>query len=147
MSRRKREGDRESGITTAAGEAAERGLRYGPPVNFLLISVKLPPLKESRNELAGGHHRGIARQHVLSGRDVVLPQLVTVHDRAPDPALEGVAQSSDATYVGVALMVDQQHLDRLHGTRPSCDIQVQSRRRSCPPSRGLIERIAGHLNE
>jgi hypothetical protein len=37
---------------------------------------------------------------------VILPQLVTVHDDDPDPAFEEAARMTGATYVHVALLVD-----------------------------------------
>ena len=65
-------------------------------------------------ELARGHGREIATRHLRAGYDVILPQLVTIHDRDPDPAYEEAARTTDATYIQVALMVDdQEHLQRL----------------------------------
>jgi hypothetical protein len=58
---------------------------------------------------------GLALWHLRSGYDVINPQLMTVHDRIPDPALEEAARTADATYIQVALTVgDKEHLQRLH---------------------------------
>ncbi|SDU09632.1 hypothetical protein [Amycolatopsis keratiniphila] len=36
--------------------------------------------------------------HYADGHDVILPQLVTVHDRDPNPAFEAVGVATGATY-------------------------------------------------
>jgi hypothetical protein len=97
-------------------------------------------------ELARGHGREVATRHLRGGYDVVLPQLVTVHDRARDPAFEEAAQSADATYIEVALLVDdQEHLDRLHGRHPSSDVKAQIQTALLDPQSVLVDRIRGHL--
>jgi predicted kinase len=99
-------------------------------------------------ELARGHGREMATRHLRDGYDVVLPQLVTVHDRAHDPALEQAAQSADATYIEVALMVaDQDHLHRLHGRRPISAVQARVQAALVDPGSDLVDRIRGHLSE
>ena len=99
-------------------------------------------------EVARGHGREMAAQHLRDGYDVVLPQLVTVHDRVHDPALEEAAQSADATYIEVALLIDDQdHLDRLHGRRPSSDVQARVQAALVDPDSDLVDKIRGHLSE
>jgi hypothetical protein len=99
-------------------------------------------------EVARGNGREMARRHLGDGFDVVLPQLVTVHDRAHDPALEEAAQAAGATYIEVALLIDDQHhLDRLHGRRPSSDVQARVQAALVDPDSDLIDRIRGHLSE
>ena len=97
-------------------------------------------------EMARGHGREMATRHLRDGYDVVLPQLVTVHDRAHDPALEQAAQLADATYIEVALMIDDQdHLHRLHDRRPSNDVQALVQMGLVDPESDLVDRIRGHI--
>ena len=99
-------------------------------------------------EMARVHAREMATRHLRDGYDVVLPQLVTVHDRAHDPSLEQAAQSADATYIEVALMIeDQDHLLRLHGRRPSSDVQARVQAALVDPESDLVDRIGGHLSQ
>jgi len=99
-------------------------------------------------ELARGHGRGLATRHLRSGYDVILPQLVTIHDRDPDPAFEEAACTAGATYIQVALMVDnREHLQRLHGKRPTTEVEVRVQTALVNPGSDLVDRIRGHLNE
>ena len=99
-------------------------------------------------EVARSHARELARRHLLSGHDVVLPQLVTVHDREPDPAFEGTARSVGATYVHVALLVDEEeHLRRVHGKRPTTAVEAHVQAALAEPGSDLVDRIRGHLEE
>ncbi len=98
-------------------------------------------------ETARGHGRELAIRHLRSGRDVVLPQLVTVHDRDPDPAFEQAAGTADATYVQVALMVDDhEHLHRLHGKRPTTEVERRVQTALERPGSDLVDRIRRHLD-
>ena len=99
-------------------------------------------------ETARGHGRELAVRHLRSGHDVVLPQLVTAHDRDPDPALEEAARAADATYVQVALMVDDdEHLRRLHGKQPATAVEARVQRALEDPRSDLVERIRSHLDD
>jgi hypothetical protein len=99
-------------------------------------------------ESARGHGRELAVRHLLSGYDVVLPQLVTVHDEAPDPAFEEAACAAGATYVEVALLVDdQEHLQRLHHKRPTTEVEERVQMALEDPESDLVDRIRGHLDE
>lgn len=99
-------------------------------------------------EVARGHAREMAARHLRAGYDVVLPQLVTVHDHAHDPALQEVAQAADATYIEVALLIDDQaHLDRLHGRRPRSDVQARIQAALVDPESDLVSNIRDHLSE
>lgn len=99
-------------------------------------------------ELARGHGREVATRHLRAGYDVVLPQLVTVHDRTPDPAFEEAAESAHATHVHVALMVDdREHLRRLRGRPPGNDVQAHIQAALVDPDSDLVDRIRGHLSE
>ena len=99
-------------------------------------------------EVARGHGRELAVRHLRSGYDVILPQLVTVHDRDPDPAFEEAACAADAAYVEVALMVDdQEHLQRLQGKRPSTEVEARVQAVLADPESDLVHRIRGHLND
>lgn len=72
-------------------------------------------------------------RHLRSGYDVILPQLVTVHDRDPDPAFEEAASAAGATYVQVALLVDDhEHLQRVQGRRPTTEIEGQVQTAAIP---------------
>jgi AAA domain len=99
-------------------------------------------------EVARGHGRALATRHLREGHDVVLPQLVTVHDRDPDPGLENTAREAGATYIEVALLVDQEeHLQRLRGKQPTDEIEAQIQTWLEDPDGDLIGRIRHHLNE
>ncbi len=99
-------------------------------------------------EMARGHGRELAVRHLRSGYDVILPQLVTIHDRDPDPAFEEAACTADATYVQVALMVDdQEHLQRLQSKRPTTEVEARVQAALEDPESDLVHRIRRHLND
>jgi hypothetical protein len=99
-------------------------------------------------EMARGHGRELAMRHLLGGYDVIFPQLVTVHDRDPDAAFEDAACAADATYIEVALMVDDhEHLVRLRGKRPTNEVEARIQAMLEDPNADLVDRIRGHLDE
>jgi hypothetical protein len=99
-------------------------------------------------EMARGHGRELATRHLRSGYDVILPQLVTTHDRDADPAFESAARTADATYVQVALMVDdQEHLRRLHGKRLTTEVEARVQTALADPGSDLVDRIRRHLDD
>ena len=99
-------------------------------------------------ETARGHGRELAVRHLRSGYDVVLPQLVTIYDSGPDPAFEEAAGKAGATYVEVALMVDDaEHLRRLRGKRPVTEVEAQVQAALEDPDSDLVRKIRGHLND
>ncbi|MFI7121323.1 AAA family ATPase [Amycolatopsis sp. NPDC049868] len=99
-------------------------------------------------EIARGHGRDMAARHLRDGHDVILPQLVTVHDRDPDPAFEAAARASGATYLEVVLLVDDhEHLRRLRGKRPANFVEARLQTMLEDPDSELIDRIRGHLAE
>lgn len=99
-------------------------------------------------DTARSQGRDLTVRHLRSGHDVVLPQLVTVHDSDPDAALAGAAATAGATYVQVALLVDEEeHLQRLHGKRPVTAVEAQVQRALTDPGSDLVERIRRHLDE
>jgi hypothetical protein len=99
-------------------------------------------------DVARDHGRAVATRHLREGYDVVLPQLVTVHDRDPDPGLEETAREADATYIEVALLVDhEEHLQRLHGKQPTNEIEARIQTWLEDPDNDLVDRIRHHLNE
>lgn len=99
-------------------------------------------------DVARGHGRALATRHLREGYDVVLPQLVTSHDRDPDPGLEETAREADATYIEVALLVGgEEHLQRLRGKQPTSEIEARIQTWLEDPEGGLIDRIRQHLNE
>jgi predicted kinase len=99
-------------------------------------------------ELARGHGRELAMRHLRSGYDVILPQLVTVHDRDPDPALEEAARTTNATYIQLALIVDdQEHLQRLHAKRPTTEVEARVQTALEDPESDLVDKTRRHLND
>ncbi len=97
-------------------------------------------------ETARGHGRDLLLRHLRSGHDVVLPQLVTVHDRDPDPAFEAAAASVGAAYVQVALLADDdEHLRRLRGKRPASEVEALVQVALDDPASDLVGRIRRHL--
>jgi predicted kinase len=97
-------------------------------------------------ETARGLGRELAVRHLRAGRDVVLPQLVTVHDRDPDPAYEEAARAAGATYVQVALTVaDREHLERLRSKRPATEVEASVQAALEDPASDLVRRIRVHL--
>lgn len=96
--------------------------------------------------VARGHGRALATRHLGEGYDVVLPQLVTSHDRGP--GFEEAARDAGASYVEVALMVDDEaHLQRLSGKAPGNDIEARVQALLEDPAGDLVDRIRGHLAE
>ncbi|HYJ70342.1 MAG TPA: AAA family ATPase [Nocardioidaceae bacterium] len=99
-------------------------------------------------DMARAHGRALTTRHLREGYDVVLPQLVTVHDRDPDPGLEETARGADATYIEVALLVDhEEHVRRLRGKQPTNEIEARIQTWLEDPDSDLIDRIRQHLNE
>ncbi len=99
-------------------------------------------------ETARGQGRELAVRHLRSGHDVVLPQLVTVHDRDPDPAFEQAAATAGATSIQVALMVDDhEHLRRLHAKRATTEVERRVQTALEHPESDLVDRIRRHLDE
>lgn len=99
-------------------------------------------------ELARGHGRELATRHLRQGYDVILPQLVTVHDPDPDPAFEAAARAVGATYLEVALIVDdREHLRRVRDKRPINAVEARLQAVLEDPDSDLIGRIRGHLDE
>jgi hypothetical protein len=99
-------------------------------------------------EMARCHGRALAVRHLRAGYDVILPQLVTIYDRDPDPAFEEAACTAGAAYIQVALMVDdQEHLQRLHAKRPTTEVEARIQRALEDPQSDIVDRIRGHLNE
>lgn len=97
-------------------------------------------------ETARDHGRDLATRHLRSGHDVVFPQLVTVHDEVPDPALVGAADAAGSPYVQVALLVDEaEHDARLQGKRPTTDVEAHVQSALVAPGTDLPARIRGHL--
>lgn len=99
-------------------------------------------------DIARGLGRELAVRHLQSGYDVIFPQLVTVHDDDPDAALADVARMVDATYVHVALLVDDREgLQRLKNKRPSTEVEAHVQAVLTDPDSDLILRIRAHLHE
>ncbi|WP_243058053.1 ATP-binding protein [Nocardioides sp. SR21] len=99
-------------------------------------------------EIARGHGREMAARHLRSGYDVVLPQLVTVHDREPDPAFEETTRLAGATYVEVALLVDDgEHHRRLSGKVPVTEVEAHVQAALEDANAGLVHKIRDHLAE
>lgn len=99
-------------------------------------------------EMARGLGRELAMRHLKDDHDVVFPQLVTVHDRAPDPTLQETAAAVGATYVEVALMVeDDEHLQRIGAKRPTGAVDEQIQKLVADPNSDLVDRIRNHLAE
>ena len=99
-------------------------------------------------EMARGHGRELAVQHLRTGHDVIFPQLVTVHDRDPDAALQEAARRADAAYIHIALMVDQdEHRHRLRSKRPTNEVEARIQAMLEDPDTDLVDRIRAHLEE
>jgi hypothetical protein len=99
-------------------------------------------------EVARGLGRELAARHLRDGHDVVYPQLVTVYDSTPDPTLEETAAAAGASYVEVALLVDdREHLQRLRAKRPTSAVEEQIQTALADPSSNLVDTIRGHLAE
>ena len=88
----------------------------------------------------------MATRHLREGFDVVLPQLVTSHDRGP--GFEEVAREAGATYIEVALLVDpEEHLQRLRGKEPISEIEACTQSLLEDPESDLVDRFRQHLAE
>jgi hypothetical protein len=99
-------------------------------------------------DVARAHGRALAIRHLREGCDVVFPQLVTVHDRDPDPGLEETAREAEATYLEVALLVDdEEHFRRLRGKQPTNEVETQIQTWLEDPDSDLVDRIRQHLDE
>lgn len=80
----------------------------------------------------------MATHHLREGYDVILPQLVTSHDRGP--GFEEAARAADATYIEVALLVDdEEHLQRLRGKQPTNEIGARIPTRLEDPGSDLVD--------
>ena len=98
-------------------------------------------------EVARGQARVLAEQHLLAGHDVLLPQLVTVHDRVRDPALEESARAVGARFVHVVLTVDEEEHRRRLGSRvPATDVETHLQGSLADPGSDLVDRIRRHLD-
>ena len=92
--------------------------------------------------------RALAARHLGAGHDVLFPQLVTSFDRVPDATLEETAAAAGATYVEVALLVDEpEHLQRLRDKRPTGAVEARVQEALTAPGSDLVGRIRGHLAE
>lgn len=96
--------------------------------------------------IARAHGRALATRHLREGYDVVLPQLVTSHDRGP--GFEEAAREAGAAYIEVALLVhDQEHLQRLRGKQAANEVEARIQARLEDPESDLVDRIRRHLAE
>lgn len=94
--------------------------------------------------IARAHGRALATRHLCEGYDVVLPQLVTSYDRGP--GFEEAARETGATYIEVALLVDDEQ-QRLRGKKPINEVEARIQTKLENPDSDLIDRIRQHLNE
>ena len=96
--------------------------------------------------IARSHGRALATRHLREGYDVVLPQLVTSHDRGP--GFEDAAREAGAAYIEVALLVgDREHLHRLRGKQPANEVEARIQTMLEDPDSDLVDRIRRHLAE
>lgn len=96
--------------------------------------------------IARAHGWALATAHLREGYDVVLPQLVTSYDRG-GPEFEEAAREADATYIEVALLVDdEEHLQRLRDKQPTNEIEIHIQTILEAPG-DLVDRIRQHLAE
>ena len=96
--------------------------------------------------MARSHGQSMATHHLREGCDVVIPQLVTSFDRGP--GLEDAASEAAATYVEVALLVDDdEHLLRLRSKQPTSEVEKHIQTRLEDPDSDLVDRIRQHLAE
>ncbi len=96
--------------------------------------------------MARPHGWAMATRHLRDGYDVVIPQLVTSHDRGP--GMQKVAHRAGARYVEVALLVDDdEHLRRLRGKQPTNDVEARIQTTLEDPDSDLVSRIRQHLAE
>lgn len=93
---------------------------------------------------ARGHGRALAERHLREGHDVVLPQLVTSHDRGL--GFDEVAQAAGASYIEGALGVDEEaHLQRLREKRPVKEVEARIQDLLVDPDSDLVERTREHF--
>jgi hypothetical protein len=96
--------------------------------------------------IARAHGLALATRHLREGYDVVLPQLVTSHDQGP--RFEEAAREADATYIEVALLVDDdEHLRRLRGKQPTNEVEALIQAKLEDRDSNLVDRIGRHLDE
>lgn len=90
--------------------------------------------------VARGHGRALALRHHLSqGHDVVLPQLVTSHDR--DLGFDDIARQAEADYIEVVLTVDDaSHRQRLREKQPTNEVEATIQAILTAPDSDLVER-------
>jgi predicted kinase len=94
--------------------------------------------------VATTHGLALAKSHLHDGRDVVVPQLVTIFDQG-NP-FEAAATEAGARFVEVALLADiDEHTRRLREKKPAFD--VEARIQSGLETSDLVQRIRGHLAE
>ena len=95
---------------------------------------------------ARGHGRALALRHLREGHDVVLPQLVTSHDR--EVGFDEVADAAGADYVEVALLADvETQLRRLQTKRPTNEVEARIQAILEDPDSDLVARVRRHLAE
>lgn len=98
-------------------------------------------------DVARAHGRALATRHLREGYDVVIPQLVTSHDRGRS-GFEEAAREADATYTEVALLVDAaENLQRLHHKQATNEVEVRIQTWLEDPDSDLVDRIRQHLDE
>lgn len=96
--------------------------------------------------IARGHGRALALRHLSEGRDVVLPQLVTSHDR--DLGFDDIARQAEARYIEVVLEVDYAtHQQRLRNKQPTNDVEATIQTLLTAPDSDLVDRVGRHLAE
>lgn len=96
--------------------------------------------------IARGHGRALALRHLSEGRNVILPQLVTSHDR--DLGFDDIAQQAGADYIEVVLMVDDaSHQQRLREKQPTSEVESAIQALLTDPESDLVERVGRHLAE
>jgi predicted kinase len=96
--------------------------------------------------IARGHGRTLAVRHLSEGRDVILPQLVTTHDR--DLGFDEVAAQAGAEYIEVVLMADEAtHQQRLREKQPTNEVESAIQALLTDPESDLMERAGRHLDE
>lgn len=96
--------------------------------------------------IARAHASALATRHLRDGHDVMVPQLVTIRDDDPDAGLEDAAHAVDATYIEVALLVDDDAYEqRLHGKEATNQIEAQIQTWLEDPDSDLADRIRRHF--
>jgi predicted kinase len=96
--------------------------------------------------VARSHGRALAGRHLSQGGDVVLPQLVTSHDR--DLGFDEVARASGADYLEVVLdAAPGAQRGRLQQKRPLTDVDAHIQALLTDPESDLGDRTQRHLAE